>query len=91
MATIVPTGTPQAENWYWILENLQKKLAENRCRIAVVGTVKSGKSTLINSLLSFDLLKRGAGIVTAMITRIEPGTARARYCFLRTGRRSTGS
>ena len=73
MATIVPTGTPQAENWSWILENLQKKLAENRCRIAVVGTVKSGKSTLINSLLSFDLLKRGAGIVTAMITRIEPG------------------
>jgi hypothetical protein len=41
--------------------------------MAVVGTVKSGKSTLINSLLGFDLLKRGAGIVTAMITRIEPG------------------
>jgi hypothetical protein len=73
MATIVPAGTPQAENWYWILGNLQKKLEENRCRLAVVGTVKSGKSTLINSLLSFDLLKRGAGIVTAMITRIEPG------------------
>ena len=73
MATIVPTGTPQAENWYRILENLQKKLDENRCRMAVVGTVKSGKSTLINSLLGYDLLKRGAGIVTAMITRIEPG------------------
>ncbi len=73
MATIVPTGTPQAENWYRILESLQKKLDENRCRMAVVGTVKSGKSTLINSLLGSDLLKRGAGIVTAMITRIEPG------------------
>ncbi len=72
MATIVPAGTPQAENWYRILENLQKKLDENRCRMAVVGTVKSGKSTLINSLLGRDLLKRGAGIVTAMITRIEP-------------------
>ncbi len=73
MATIVPTGTPQAEIWFQILENLQKKLDENRCRMAVVGTVKSGKSTLINSLLGYDLLKRGAGIVTAMITRIEPG------------------
>ncbi len=73
MATIVPTGTPQAENWYSILESLQKKLDENRCRMAVVGTVKSGKSTLVNSLLGTDLLKRGAGIVTAMITRIEPG------------------
>jgi GTPase SAR1 family protein len=73
MATIIPTGTPQAENWYSILENLQKKLDENRCRMAVVGTVKSGKSTLVNSLLGADLLKRGAGIVTAMITRIEPG------------------
>ena len=73
MATIVPAGTPQAENWYWILENLQKHLDENRCRMAVVGTVKSGKSTLINSLLGGDLLKRGAGIVTAMVTRIEPG------------------
>ncbi len=73
MATICPAGTPQAENWYRILENLQKHLDENRCRMAVVGTVKSGKSTLINSLLGRDLLKRGAGIVTAMITRIEPG------------------
>ncbi|RLA99505.1 MAG: hypothetical protein DRG59_02640 [Deltaproteobacteria bacterium] len=39
-------------------------------RIAVVGTVKAGKSTLINSLLETDLLKRGAGIITAFITRI---------------------
>lgn len=73
LATIVPAGTPQAEHWYSILENLQQKLRENRCRIAVVGTVKSGKSTLINALLGSDLLKRGAGIVTAMVTRIEPG------------------
>lgn len=73
MATIVPTDTPQAENWDLILANLTKKLDENRCRMAVVGTVKSGKSTLINALLGVDLLKRGAGIVTAMVTRIEPG------------------
>ncbi|MBM4288248.1 MAG: hypothetical protein FJ135_08895 [Deltaproteobacteria bacterium] len=73
LATIIPMGTPQVENWRRILENLQKRLDENRCRMAVVGTVKSGKSTLVNALLGQDLLKRGAGIVTAMITRIEPG------------------
>ncbi len=39
-------------------------------RVAIVGTVKAGKSTLINCLLSTDLLKRGAGIITAFITRI---------------------
>jgi len=83
MATIVPTGTPQAENWHHILDNLQKKLAENRCRMAVVGTVKSGKSTLINSLLGADLLKRGAGIVTAMITRIEPGDRAGAVLFFK--------
>lgn len=40
-------------------------------RIAVVGSVKSGKSTLINAVLGTDLLKRGAGIITSFITRIR--------------------
>jgi hypothetical protein len=48
-------------------------LAEDYLRVAVVGTVKSGKSTLINALAGQDLLRRGAGILTAMITRVQPG------------------
>jgi GTPase SAR1 family protein len=43
-------------------------------RIAVVGPVKSGKSTFINAMQGRDLLKRGAGIVTAFITRIRVGS-----------------
>lgn len=43
-------------------------------RVAVAGTVKSGKSTLVNALIGQDLLKRGAGIVTSLVTRVRPGT-----------------
>jgi hypothetical protein len=44
-------------------------------RIAVAGTVKSGKSTLVNALIGHDVLKRGAGIVTSLVTRVRPGPA----------------
>jgi len=50
--------------------------------VAVVGAVKAGKSTLINALVGQDLLKRGAGILTAMITRVQSGPQpRARLTF----------
>jgi len=42
-------------------------------RVAVAGTVKSGKSTLVNALIGGDVLKRGAGIVTSLVTRVRPG------------------
>lgn len=70
---LVPVGASQIDHWRLILVNLHDKVATGHFRVAVVGTVKSGKSTLINALLGQDVLKRGAGIVTAMITRVEPG------------------
>ncbi len=42
-------------------------------RIAVVGVIKSGKSTFINSLAGKELVKRGAGVVTSITTRIRKG------------------
>jgi len=42
-------------------------------RVAVAGTVKSGKSTLVNALVGQDILKRGAGIITSLVTRVRPG------------------
>jgi GTPase SAR1 family protein len=42
-------------------------------RIAVVGAIKSGKSTLVNALLQDDYLKRGAGVVTSIVTRVRWG------------------
>ena len=48
-----------------------KQMSEEIVRVAVVGAIKSGKSTFINSLLSRDYLKRGAGVVTSIVTRIR--------------------
>ena len=42
-------------------------------RVAVVGSIKSGKSTFINAFLKGDYLKRGAGVVTSIVTRVRKG------------------
>lgn len=57
--------------WRDSLDGVRASLQDSLVRIAVVGSVKSGKSTLVNALLGRDLLKRGAGIITAFITRIR--------------------
>ncbi|MCK7509209.1 MAG: dynamin family protein [Desulfobacterales bacterium] len=44
-------------------------------RVAVVGAIKSGKSTFLNALLKGDFLKRGAGVVTSIVTRVRAGRA----------------
>ncbi|MFZ2446352.1 MAG: dynamin family protein [Syntrophobacteraceae bacterium] len=61
---------PAAERWRAYLDGIGESLHDPLLKIAVAGSVKSGKSTLINSLIGADLLKRGAGIVTAFITRV---------------------
>ncbi len=70
---LFPQAATQAAHWLKVLEQVQTHLAEEVLRVAVVGAVKSGKSTLVNAVLGRDLLKRGAGILTAMITRVRPG------------------
>jgi len=60
-----------ADRWRDQLHHVGTSLQDSLLRVGVVGSVKSGKSTLINSLLGKDLLKRGAGIVTAFITRVR--------------------
>ncbi|MGK5091846.1 dynamin family protein [Deltaproteobacteria bacterium TL4] len=66
--------TAQFDAWLQALNAIEIRLKEERVRIAVVGTVKSGKSSFVNALLKQDLLKRGAGILTAIITRVRYGT-----------------
>ncbi len=65
-------GSPRETIGVWRkhLATAKESLKSPLFRVAIVGTVKAGKSTLINSLLETDLLKRGAGIITAFITRI---------------------
>ncbi len=63
----------QVNSWHRSIAAVSESLKERTLRIAVVGPVKSGKSTFINAMQGRDLLKRGAGIITAFITRIRSG------------------
>ncbi len=70
---LFPQAAIQGQHWQKVLSQVQAHVAEDTCRLAVVGAVKSGKSTMINALVGQDLLRRGAGILTAMVTRVQPG------------------
>lgn len=54
-------------------ESIRLQFEDETIRIAVVGAIKSGKSTCINAFLGGDYLKRGAGVVTSIVTRIREG------------------
>jgi hypothetical protein len=69
-------------SWQETTARIERQLAEETIRIAVVGSIKSGKSTLTNSLFGDDYVKRGAGVVTSIITKVRPGRdLRARLEF----------
>jgi GTPase SAR1 family protein len=61
----------ELEQWRQLCENCRQRLEDDLLRMAVVGTIKSGKSTFINSLFSGDYLKRGAGVITSIVTRVR--------------------
>ena len=52
---------------------IQQQLNEETIRVAVVGPIKSGKSSFANAILGGDYLKRGAGVVTSFVTRVNCG------------------
>ncbi|GAB6096362.1 hypothetical protein JCM14469_26150 [Desulfatiferula olefinivorans] len=69
-------------NWKNTLEQIRVQIAEDLVRVAVVGPIKSGKSTFVNALFADDYLKRGAGVITSVVTRIRCGeNLRASICF----------
>lgn len=59
--------------WEKTIADIRTRLTEEILRVAVVGPIKSGKSTFVNSLFGGDYLKRGAGVVTSIVTRIREG------------------
>lgn len=61
------------DDWHKACVDINRQIAEDIVRVAVIGTVKSGKSTFVNSLFNGDYVKRGAGIVTSIVTRIRTG------------------
>ncbi|ACN15559.1 GTPase family protein [Desulforapulum autotrophicum HRM2] len=58
-------------------------IRSNILKIAVVGAIKSGKTTFINAWLKDDLLKRGAGVVTAIVTRLQRQSTLTARIFLK--------
>ncbi len=61
------------DDWQKACGDIHHQITEEVVRVAVIGTVKSGKSTFVNSLFKGDYLKRGAGVVTSIVTRIRSG------------------
>jgi len=59
--------------WEKTCRELPDQISEGIVRVAVVGPIKSGKSTFLNALLNGDYLKRGAGVVTSIVTRVRSG------------------
>jgi GTPase SAR1 family protein len=70
-------------DWEKTCESLKRQLDEEVIRVAVVGPIKSGKSTFLNSILRGDYLKRGAGVVTSIVTRVRAGAARKATLFFK--------
>ena len=69
--------------WVQTCERIGRHVSDHVVRIAVVGAIKSGKSTLVNALLQADYLKRGAGVVTSIVTRVRPGRSLNARLFLK--------
>ncbi|MBW2367641.1 MAG: dynamin family protein, partial [Deltaproteobacteria bacterium] len=68
--------------WKTSCETIRRQLSGEIIRVAVVGSIKSGKSTFVNSLIGADHLKRGAGVVTSFVTKLRSGPfLRARLIF----------
>ena len=59
--------------WETTCAKINKQMSDDLIRVAVVGSIKSGKSTFVNSIFKGDFLKRGAGIVTSFVTKIRAG------------------
>jgi GTPase SAR1 family protein len=59
--------------WEKACENLPRQFVQDTIRVAIVGPIKSGKSTFLNSLFKGEYVKRGAGVITSIVTRVRKG------------------
>lgn len=59
------------DEWHRSCERCTQRLSDDLLRTGVVGTIKSGKSTFVNSLFRGDYLRRGAGVITSIVTRVR--------------------
>ena len=67
----IPAEQPKLERWLTTIQELLRLSAEFSLPITVIGPVKSGKSTLLNTLVGQKILPMGAGITTTFVTAIH--------------------
>ncbi|NNG01666.1 MAG: hypothetical protein HKM93_19935 [Desulfobacteraceae bacterium] len=71
------------DQWEDTCTGITKDTTSDDIHVAVVGTIKSGKSTFVNTLLTGDYLKRGAGVVTSIVTRVVGGEHKQAHLFFK--------
>ena len=69
--------------WEKTCANLPDQLAEDTIRVAIAGPIKSGKSTFLNSFFKGEYVKRGAGVITSIVTRVRNGKRLRAKLFLK--------
>ena len=69
--------------WKHTCQTISEQTSEETMRLAVVGAIKSGKSTFVNTLFGGDYLKRGAGVVTSIVTRVRTGSRLRAILYLK--------
>ncbi|MDX2452536.1 dynamin family protein [Desulfosarcina sp.] len=69
--------------WKTTCQTISEQVSEEIMRVAVVGAIKSGKSTFVNTLFGGDYLKRGAGVVTSIVTRVRTGSRLRAILYLK--------
>ncbi len=77
------TSPTASDQWIQTCAHIDQQLKEHVLRIAVVGVIKSGKSTMVNALLGDDHLQRGAGVVTSIVTRVRKGSKLNAHLFFK--------
>ena len=73
--TVAGLSNGALQAWENACHEIQRQLSDDIVRVAVVGAIKSGKSTFVNSLFMGDFVMRGAGVITSIVTRIRKGVA----------------
>ncbi|CAN2049303.1 Dynamin family protein [Candidatus Magnetomoraceae bacterium gMMP-13] len=85
MAEAMPGASNQSFSaWKKVSAEIKKQMSEDIVRVAAIGSIKSGKSTFVNSLFKGDYLKRGAGVVTSIVTRIRTGSLPVASLYFKT-------
>ena len=69
----IPEESQQLDKWLATIHELLLLSAQFSLPITVIGPVKSGKSTLLNTLVGQNILPMGAGITTTFVTAIHHG------------------